>query len=267
MKTLTKLFIVTLLLSATFLQAQTTWRAVYQFKEIQTEADKKKQDSLIKARPELAAVYKQIRERFSNLTYYLDFNKNESVFKEQEKLENQKFGAGNVVIEIGNNEEILYKNNQDKEYIRTSSMFDGAYRIVDSLPNYQWKVSKETKLIGKYLVIKAVGVEEIKDKKGKITKQEIIAWFTPQIPVGTGPELYGGLPGLIMEIKIDNEIYLVKEVIVNPKKHNKIIKPEKGKAINSNDFAKKQKAYIEKMKKMYKNNRSKKGSNTNTFTF
>jgi len=268
MKTIKRTTILVLLLIGMSVTAQNTWRAVYQFKEIQSEESKKREDSIIKKNPGMAKMFKQVRERFSNLTYFLDFNMNESVFKEEEKLNTDKYSSGGMTIVFGANEEILYKNLKKNQYIKTSSMFDGAYRIVDSLPNYHWKITKETKQIGNYLVIKAEGTKMLKDGvTGDKHPVKITAWFTPQIPVGTGPELYGGLPGLIMELQFDNEIFLVKEVVLNPKKHQKIVAPDKGEAISKEEFDIKQKAYIQKMKKMYKNNRSKKGKTSRTFTF
>ena len=35
------------------------------------------------------------------------------------------------------------------------------------------------------------------------------AWFTPEIPVSTGPSMYGGLPGLILEINDDRTTMLM----------------------------------------------------------
>ncbi len=261
-----KIFIV-LLFIGSMASAQTTWRAVYQFKRIQSEESKKKEDSIIKQKPELAGIYKQLRESFSNITYYLDFNKKASVFREEEKLNDKKFASGGMVIKIVANEDVLYKNIAKNQYVKTSGAFDGKYKIVDKTPEYNWKVTKETKQIGNYLVIKAEGSKEIEDRKGKKKTVTVIAWFTPQIPVGTGPELFGGLPGLILEVRMDNELFLAKEVIINPKKHQKIEEPSKGVAISQTKFEEKEKAYIKKMKKMYKNNRSNKGSNTQTFTF
>ena len=31
---------------------------------------------------------------------------------------------------------------------------------------------------------------------------DIVAWYTPQIPVSHGPAEFGGLPGLILELKV-----------------------------------------------------------------
>ena len=39
-------------------------------------------------------------------------------------------------------------------------------------------------------------------------KVNVVAWFTPEIPIATGPSWYGGLPGLILEIVEKNNCFM-----------------------------------------------------------
>jgi hypothetical protein len=59
-----------------------------------------------------------------------------------------------------------------------------------------------------------------------------------------------------MEINIDDEIYLCKEVIVNPKNKSEIKKPKEGKKITQSKFNQIRKEQIEKMNKIYKSRRN-----------
>jgi len=92
-----------------------------------------------------------------------------------------------------------------------------------------------------------------------------VAWYTPEIPVGHGPELYGNLPGLILELHEDKMHYVCNKIVLNPSEKIKIVAPKKGKKINQKDFDalmdKKQKEMMEQFK-----NTRKKGKNGNTFT-
>ena len=45
--------------------------------------------------------------------------------------------------------------------------------------------------------------------------------FTPEIPVSTGPAMYGGLPGLILEIGDDNRVMICTKVVLNPDEKKK----------------------------------------------
>ena len=63
------------------------------------------------------------------------------------------------------------------------------------------------------------------------------AWFTPNIPVSSGPNDFGALPGMILEISIDDGQTLIRadkvelmnlEEAINP--------PKKGKKISQEDY-------------------------------
>ena len=59
----------------------------------------------------------------------------------------------------------------------------------------KWKVSAEQKQIAGYLCQKAV----LQD-----TARQVEVWFTPQIPVGIGPGEFADLPGMILELSMNN---------------------------------------------------------------
>ena len=81
----------------------------------------------------------------------------------------------------------------------------------------------ESKKIGKYTCYKATYEKEVEEatfsfgnfnqaqntpKKKKMKKVNVVAWFTPEIPIATGPSRYGGLPGLILEVSDDQTTLL-----------------------------------------------------------
>ncbi len=257
------IFISLFLFTSAFAQKNMQWRAVYQYKRILNEKQKAKNDSLIKARPEMAAIIKKLSKRFNNRTYFLDFTKAESVYKEKARLEKD---GGSFM-----RDRILYKNLTQKTFTEKRPFLEKDFLVVDTLPDYHWKVTGETKNIGNYTVIKAVGTEKIKksktpknakDTKGepKNVEKEVIAWFTPELPISNGPGKYWGLPGLIMEVDKDGAVILLKELIINPIKFNKIECPEKGQKVNEKEFREIMKKERLKMEKMFKNRRHKKGS-------
>ena len=89
------------------------------------------------------------------------------------------------------------------------------------------------------------------------------AWYTPQIPVSNGPEEFGGLPGLILEINDGKLTIVCSEIVLNPLDKIEIKEPTKGKEISQKDFDKLQK---EKSKEMMERFRSKRGDGKgNTF--
>lgn len=77
--------------------------------------------------------------------------------------------------------------NRNQSYIFLDNLF-----VVESNDKIQWKLHKETKKSGNYLLQKATA-----DFGGR----SWIAWFTKEININEGPYKFRGLPGLIFEIK------------------------------------------------------------------
>jgi len=69
---------------------------------------------------------------------------------------------------------------------------------VDSLNNFKWNVSDETKIINEEVCIKA---------STYFRGRNYIAWFKKDTSIQTGPWKFGGLPGIIFEIKDENELF------------------------------------------------------------
>jgi GLPGLI family protein len=124
----------------------------------------------------------------------------------------------------------------------------------------QWEMGTETKKIGQYTCYKATLVKEDKNidwgsifsrgrsekKDSTSTKQNkpakkmltVTAWYTPQIPVSTGPDTYYGLPGLILELNTGNTIMLCTEVAINTQETLEIEAPDKGKEVSRDEYNK-----------------------------
>jgi len=113
----------------------------------------------------------------------------------------------------------FYQNARTKEILNTTERRGIIYLLSDSLRN-DWKITGETKRIAGYHCIKAI-------KKCNKCKNPIEAWFTPQIPVPFGPAGFGGLPGLILEVKKYRQV-LTATKIKRLKNKPVIVKPTEG---------------------------------------
>lgn len=71
------------------------------------------------------------------------------------------------------------------------------FLIEEDTPRIKWKILNEIKEIQGYLCMKAETTNQVKG-------QTIHAWFTDAIPVFGGPEGFGGLPGMILELDIND---------------------------------------------------------------
>ena len=83
-------------------------------------------------------------------------------------------------------------------------------------------------------------------------KITIEAWFTPQIPVATGPSKHSGLPGLILEVSNDNTKILCTKIVMNPKEKLKIKVPKKGTEVTLNEYEEIRVKKSEEMREMFR---------------
>ncbi len=208
--------------------------------------------------------------------YILTFNKEESIFYEDEKLD----AMSGATDSWGKNftPGMQYKNVKTNSQIQNQEFYGKQFLVKDKLQAIEWKLGTETKDIGKYTCFKATASiptneltwynfswnrlssanEKKVDSAGVEIEEEIIiamteveAWYTPQIPVGHGPSEYWGLPGLILEVSAGDTTMLCSKLVMNPEEKTEIEAPDKGKEITKNEY---QKTISEKMQEM-RNNR------------
>ncbi len=223
----------------------------------------------------------RIMERLkSNMekNYELDFNSTSSLFYEEERLGvSGGDGRFNFMSFMSPFQGILYKEFGNKTFTNRLEFFGKFFLIKDSLPNSKWMLSGESKQIGSYVAYKATTSREVpqqvfqfgrqseneENKKPKMKTVNITAWFTPQIPVSTGPHKYGGLPGLVLEVSTDNTTVLCTKVVMNPQDKIKIKEPNKGTKVAQKEYEQIRKDKIAEMRDMYGRNRRRGGGGGN----
>ena len=207
--------------------------------------------------PEMQAMIEQRMKKMSEKTFVLNFDKNASTYKEEEKLDapGQSSGGMRMMSNMMGGGGTLYKNIKEKSYVSDKEFMGKEFLIKDSLVTLKWKMESETRVIGGYNCFKATAVkpasktdfrnfrpkEEKKDDASKKTNLldnfempkeiAITAWYTPEIPVNQGPENYWGLPGLILEVNDGKTIILCSKVVMNTKEKVEIKPSDKGETI------------------------------------
>ncbi|WP_434036988.1 GLPGLI family protein [Formosa sp. 4Alg 33] len=215
---------------------------------------------------------KRIQERLKSMyekTYILSFNRSESIYKEEEKLESPTSG-GRGFRGLDMSAGAKYKNIKTNEVIVDQEFYGKQFLIKDSLPKLVWKMENESKQIGQYTAFKATAVklasqtglpsfggprrgEDSKENKEEDNKpKEVIvtAWYTPQIPVNQGPGDFWGLPGLILEVSTDKTTILCSKIVLNPKEKDEIKVPKKGKEVTQAEYDQIVKKKLEEMREM-----------------
>ena len=136
------------------------------------------------------------------------------------------------------------------------AFFEKEFLIVDSLKQYKWKLSEETKTIAKQLCKKATTMITSPQMRMRVSiggagnntdttantprapkETELVVWYAENIPVSFGPDNYSGLPGVIMEIDQDNGATVTTAVEVSAKYPTKeLVAPTKGDKMNRAQF-------------------------------
>lgn len=111
-------------------------------------------------------------------------------------------------------------------------MLGKVYIVEDSIRAPNWKIMNKIKEINGYMCMMAVTEDTIKDQK-------ITAWFADNIPLSVGPELYGGLPGVILELDVNDGALLITATKVEMKTITEdltVPKKVKGKKLNEAQY-------------------------------
>lgn len=180
-----------------------------------------------------SAMGNQIKESIKTaqklIEFNLAFNNKESVFYREEKLyaNLDKFTKG--IIETLSDGS-YYSNIATNQKLK-STTFDNQNYIVNIYQPQPWKITDTTKTILGYTCYKATLL-----KKNERTKEynTVEAWFSKEIPYYFGPIEYNGLPGLILELKLNpKQIIYCTSVKLQSKKNKLLTKPTDGKHIES----------------------------------
>jgi GLPGLI family protein len=114
-----------------------------------------------------------------------------------------------------------------KDSVRANKqIFDQKFFVQDSIRRIDWKEREEVRTIAGYKCHKAVG--RICDSV------YVVAFYTEDIPVSGGPEMFGGLPGMIMELAIPrlHTTWVANKVEGAKPKPTDFVIEEKGKKVN-----------------------------------
>lgn len=199
---------------------------------------------------EMAAMKDEIPE-FRTSKSELLFTSEETLYKpkertkeELEKQRERRAGEGRrghgARFGGRGNKSITYSNLKEG-FTKSSQEFFGKEFLISGKPkSYKWKLTGKQRQIGEYLCQEAIYQDSTVNIK---------SWFTPMIPVMTGPNNYTGLPGMILHMDFDdgNRTITAIEVVLQEIDQSLIIEPTKGKEISEEEF---EKVREEKIKEM-----------------
>ena len=133
-----------------------------------------------------------------------------------------------------------FTNIKEGTMIEKQEFMGKKFLIKGDVEKYKWKLTGEQETILDYVCQKATYQDSTRN---------LVAWFTPEIPVATGPGSISGLPGMVLKLdRNDGETVVIATSIELKKIDKKSVKaPKKGKKVTQEEFRKIQ---DEKMKEM-----------------
>ncbi|WP_299525717.1 GLPGLI family protein [Winogradskyella sp.] len=227
-----------------------------------------------------AKMMEMMKKQFQK-TFKLTFNKEASIYKQDEELSKPQVGGGGfevVMIGGGGGGDVLYKNTKEQRYAEQVDTYGKIFLVKDAIEKIDWELGSETKYIGEYPCYKATYTKMVPktiemtsedgeidlDAEPEMEERTVTAWYTPQIPVNNGPDDYQGLPGLILEIHDGKLTIVCSKIVLNPKEKVEITEPTKGKEVSREKY---EEIMEKKAKEMMERYRPKKGDRNDGSSF
>ena len=160
-------------------------------------------------------------------------NNQEAIFKAQNSGLLEDDAGYQLALGRGglNTNGAYYCNAFINKCVHQKSLLGEVFLVEQPFHKYQWKLENNTQIIGGFTCLKATATYTRVDYRGRTYTDNIVVWYTPQIPVNLGPLGYNGLPGLIVRLEITNKFggaILLLQKVTKHKKAVKIKEPKKG---------------------------------------
>lgn len=103
------------------------------------------------------------------------------------------------------------------------------FRVRRERPVFEWRLTGEQAEHDGYMVLQATTEHD---------GAQVEAWFTPEIPVPGGPDLYGGLPGMILVLSLDGgeSKFFATEIALDEEESEPIAEPTEGDEMTPEEF-------------------------------
>lgn len=179
------------------------------------------------------------------LNTVLYFNTEASLYKNAENandamnVEQEAEGGGQIIMHMAPPENIMYCDLTNKILTQQRDFMQRKFLIESPIDGSGWKLTGKQKMVLNYPCMEAIRVDSI---------DTVSAWYTPVIPLSTGPLDYVGLPGMVMEVHVNNDMEVITATAVSKEVDaSQIKKPKDGKKVTQEEY---DKIVEEKLKEM-----------------
>ncbi len=153
-------------------------------------------------------------------------------------------GSFQIVLSTDDSEQILHTDLEKKKIIHQQGFMGKSFVVTSEVSAPKWKIGADR--------IKYLGYECVKATQENDQGEEVVVWYTPEIPVSVGPDYFSQLPGAILMVSINNGDLEIKATAVKLEGvDTSIIKaPKDGKKVTQEEFLKIQEEKIKEMEEM-----------------
>jgi len=194
------------------------------------------------------SLYKSVNGSINDMEFVLTFNNSMASFNDIKKLgidENSSAAQFNKVFSGYSGP--YYYNFKTNSVTRKK----GKYLIEKKLSDFNWVLTKEKLIINDLTCYKATSILKLQGRSGDILRP-VVAWYTTDINVSAGPDGFGGLPGLIIQLEVNKVVTTLKKIEFSDK-YLDIMLPTKGEKITEAEFDALMRDMVENRSKHYKN--------------
>ena len=195
-----------------------------------------------------SSLYKSVNSSISDMEFILTFNKSTALFEDIKRLDIDENSSAAQFNKVFSGYKGPYYFNFE---INNVTRKQGKYLIEKKLSDYNWILTKEKMIINNLTCYKAKTIVKLQGRRGEILRP-VVAWYTTDINVSAGPDGFGGLPGLIIQLEV-NKVVTTLQKIEFTDKNLAIELPTKGEKITETEFETLMKDMVENRDKYYKN--------------
>jgi GLPGLI family protein len=172
--------------------------------------------------------YMKNNPQFKKLKSTLSFSDNKTLFTpiEDDSPRDNFFGDSPLAVQSNT----IYTDLNTDLVTAQKKVFEETFLLKDSTRKIKWKITDETREICGYTCRRANAI--------MLDSIYVVAFYTTEIPISSGPESFSGLPGMILGVALPHEniTWFATKVTDTTLPPNTLIPPKKGKAVNNQSF-------------------------------
>lgn len=161
---------------------------------------------------------------------------------------------GGGILSMGANTIETYIDMDQNKQLSARNALGTLFLITDTVKKYPWVLTDERKMIAgvecrkatmvnisfraAMRVVSSSNAPQETPPPPKKEEIKVVAWYAESLAAPAGPDQYTGLPGVILELDVDNAALVIKtkEIRSNTKELKDLKEPKKGRAVTNEGF-------------------------------